>query len=252
MRRLFVAFCLILGSSFWSQAGILETLGLKKTPVEQVAADALSQDDLIGGLKQALGEGVSHAIQQLGRDGGFLTNSNVRIPMPEKLHQAEKTLRLLKQDKVADDFIATMNHAAEQAVPEATDVFRDAIKGMSFSDAKTILKGTNTAATAYFRRTTETNLFQKFLPIVQQATGKTGATAAYKRMTDAVKPKGALGSLTGSFISTDSLDLDNYVTTKALDGLFTMVADQEKKIRENPAARTTELLQKVFSAVGKP
>jgi hypothetical protein len=171
--------------------------------------------------------------------------------MPEKLHMVENTLRVLKQDKLADEFVATMNHAAEQAVPEAAGVFGDAIKGMSIEDATAILMGTNNAATQYFRRTTETNLFAKFLPIVKRATDQTGVTATYKQLTEKAGGANSFGSFGRSLLGTESLDVDAYVTNKALDGLFKMVAEEEKSIRENPAARTTALLQKVFGAATK-
>jgi len=145
-----------------------------------------------------------------------------------------------------------MNRAAEQAVPEAAAVLGESVKQMSIADAKTILTGTNNAATQYFRRTSETNLHARFLPIIKAATEKAGVTDAYKRMTD--KASGGLGGLSGlsgNLLGGQAPDLDGYVTRKALDGLFLKIAEQEKAIRENPVARTTDLLQKVFGAVGK-
>jgi hypothetical protein len=138
-----------------------------------------------------------------------------------------------------------MNRAAEKAVPEAAAVLSDAVRQMTLADAKAILTSTNTAATDYFRRTSQTNLHARFLPIVKQATEKTGVTAAYKRMME----KTSLGGFSASFLSKDAFDIDDYVTRKSLDGLFLKIAEQEKAIRENPAARTTELLQKVFGTV---
>jgi len=213
--------------------------------------DSLSQDQVTQGLKEALGKGVQHAVSQLGHDGGFLTNASVKIPMPEKLHTVETTLRTLKQDKMADDFVNTMNHAAEQAVPEAAGVFGDAVKGMSVADAKAILTGPNDAATQYFRRVTQTNLHAKFLPIVKTATDKTGVTSSYKRLVATASGGSYLGSFGGGLLKPDSLDIDDYVTDKALDGLFKMIAAEEKAIRENPMAQSSGLLQKVFGAVGK-
>jgi len=204
---------------------------------------------MVGGLKEALGKGVEQAIARLGHEGGFLTNMSVKIPLPDKLRAVEKTLRVVKQEKLADDFVNTINRAAELAVPEAASVFREAITAMSLSDAKAILTGGTNAATQYFRRTTETNLFNKFLPIVKKATDEAGVTSAYKRFVEKGATTGSLGSLGNSFLKTDSLDVDSYVTTKALDGLFKMVAEEEKRIRENPAARTSELLQKVFGGI---
>jgi hypothetical protein len=241
-----------------ARAGWLDALGLAKSPTNSAAStaiSALSQDQMVGGLKDALGNGLQHAIASLGHDGGFLTNLNVKIPLPEKLQSVEKALRKLKQDKLADDFVTTMNRAAESAVPEAASVFGDAVKQMSIDDAKSVLTGPPDAATQFFRRTTQTNLYARFLPIVQKATAKTGVTSAYKNMMAKVSGGGALGGtlsgLAGNYLGADALDVDAYVTNKTLDGLFKMVADEEKSIRENPVARTTDLMQKVFGAVAK-
>jgi hypothetical protein len=260
-RRIAVMTAVVLCSAS-SRAGLLDKLGSYVTNsaatteagsgVASPALNALSDDQLVGGLKQALSNGLQHAIGQLGHDGGFLTNVEVKIPMPEKLRLVEKTLRSLKQDKLADNFVATMNHAAEQAVPEAATVFADAVRQMSVADAKAILTGPNDAATKFFRRTTATNLFARFHPIVQKATAAAGVTSAYKKMTAAAA--GSSNTITkslGGLLGSDAMDVDTYVTNKALDGLFKMVADEEARIRTNPAARTTELLQKVFSAAQK-
>ena len=205
---------------------------------------ALSQGDVASGLKEALSKGVNQAIAHLGKDGGFLNNLDVKIPMPPQLKQVDKTLRKLGQDKLADEFVATMNHAAEQAVPIAANVFAGAITNMTVDDAKAILTGPNDAATQYFRKTSSAQLHEKFLPIVQTATQKVGVTAAYKNLMKQAGP-------VAQFLGADASDIDSYVTTKSLDGLFKMVAAEEKKIRENPVARTTDLLQKVFGAAVK-
>ncbi len=217
---------------------------------------SLSQDQVVRGLQEALAKGLQQAVARLGHDGGFLTNLNVKIPMPEKLQKVETTLRAMKQDKLADDFVATMNHAAEQAVPEAGAVFADALKQMTIQDATSILTSTNDAATQYFRNATQTNLYARFYPIVQKATQATGVTAAYKSLMEKAnvggitQKLGGLGSsLGGALLDKDSIDLDAYVTNKAMDGLFKMVAEEEKQIRQNPVARTTDLLQKVFGAL---
>ncbi len=216
---------------------------------------ALSQDQMARGLEDALAKGLQQAVAGLGHDGGFLTNLNVKIPMPEKLQKVEAAARAMKQDKLADDFIATMNHAAEQAVPQAASVFADALKQMTIDDARAILTGPNDAATQYFQKTTQTNLYAKFYPIVQKATANTGVTAAYKNLVDkagVTKSLGSFGSaLTGSLLDKDSLNVDDYVTRKALDGLFKMVAAEEQQIRQNPVARTTQALQTVFGALKK-
>jgi len=248
--------------AFSSRAGFLDKIGNLVTNATATtnagsstaspALNALSQDQLVGGLKEALSNGLEHAVGQLGHQGGFLTNLEVKIQMPERLKLVEKTLRSLKQQKLADDFVASMNHAAEQAVPEAASVFADAVRQMTIEDAKAILTGPNDAATQYFRRTTATNLFERFHPIVQKATASAGVTSTYKKMTAAAA--GSNNSFTkslGGLMGSDAMDVDTYVTNKALDGLFKMVAGEEAKIRANPAARTTDLLQKVFSAAQK-
>ncbi len=245
------------GGQHLGRAGLFDFLGLGNTATNGSVAlpagvAALSQDQVVQGLKEALGKGVQEAVSRLGHDGGFLTNLDVKIPMPEKLRTVEKTLRALHEDKLADEFVNTMNHAAEQAVPQAASVFADAVAKMSIADAKNILAGTNNAATRYFRTTTETNLFDRFLPIVKQATDQTGVTSTYKRFmekTEGTGSFGGLGSFGRSLLGSDAMDVDSYVTDKALDGLFKMVAEEEKRIRENPIARTSDLLQKVFGAV---
>ncbi|MEN8108503.1 MAG: DUF4197 domain-containing protein [Pseudomonadota bacterium] len=208
------------------------------------AAAALSNDEMIAGLKEALDKGTQFAVDKLGKDGGFLNNKKVRIPMPDSLSWVEKSLRTVGQDELADEFVATMNHAAEQAVPEAAEVFGDAIQKMSVEDATDILNGPDDAATQYFRTNTEAELTDRMRPIVEQATANTGVTSAYKNMT------AQAGGMT-SLLSTDVTDLDGYVTGKTLDGLFLMIAKEEKRIRENPIGRGSELMQKVFGAYTK-
>ena len=234
--------CLLGADQVGHAAGFFDFLGLGKKSTNAVASAAgLSEQQITEGLKEALAKGVMQAVTNLGREGGFLRDPKVRIPIPENLKRVEQTLRTLGQDRLADDFVGTLNHAAEQAVPEAASVLGESVKKMTVADAKSILGGTNTAATAYFRRTSETNLHARFLPIVRQATSKTGVTRSYKQMMDKV-------GFASAFLGQDSGDLDSYVTGKTLDGLFVKIGEAEAAIRANPAARTTELLQKVFGA----
>lgn len=228
-------------------ASLFEVLGLKP---KATAVTSLSEEQIIPGLKEALAHGVQYAVTNLGRDGGFLLDAKVKIPLPDSLKTVEKTLRKLRQDRLADEFITTMNQAAERAVPQAAGVLGDAIKQLTVADAQAILTGPNTAATDYFRRTSQTNLYARFRPIVQSATEHAGVTSAYKRMTDTAS-LGNLGGFGAALLGSNSFDLDDYVTRKALDGLFLKIAEQEKLIRANPAARTTELLQQVFGAAKK-
>ena len=213
--------------------------GTSTTSTASTSLASLTQNEMIGGLKEALSKGVQKAVADLGRDDGFLKNLDVKIPMPDSLKRVEKGLRMAGQDKLADEFIATMNHAAEKAVPEAAAIFGDAITKMSLDDAEAILKGPDDAATQYFRKTGEAQLTEKMMPIVKQATEKTGVTASYKQLMQQAGP-------ITQFMGQGAPDLDRYVTGKALDGLFKMVAAEEKSIRQNPVARSTDLLKKVF------
>jgi hypothetical protein len=206
-------------------------------------AGALSQTEMVSGLKEALGVGVERAIKLLGRDGGFLRDGAVKIPLPGVLGKVESGLRAMGQGALADEFITTMNRAAERAVPEAASIFGDTIRDMTLQDAQGILQGPDDAATRYFRQQSGERLTQALRPIVEQATAGAGVTSAYKKM---IGKAGFLASL----VDQRQLDLDSYVTDKALDGLFLKLAAEEKQIRENPLARSTDLLKKVFSATG--
>ncbi|MCH9674045.1 MAG: DUF4197 domain-containing protein, partial [Gammaproteobacteria bacterium] len=204
------------------------------------SSSVLSNGDIVQGLKQALLQGSQKAVGQLGQTDGFLGNPKVRIPMPASLQKVESTLRMLKQDKYADEFVQTMNRAAEQAVPKAVDMFKAAISQMTVADAKNILGGPSDAATQYFRRVGGPKLTQDFRPIVENATSQAGLTSSYKQLMN--KGGGVLTQLMGK----EATDLDGYVTEKAVDGLFTLIAEEERLIRENPVARTTDILKKVF------
>lgn len=231
-------------------ADLLDSLGLRKRGRE---LRTLSEEQITGGLKEAIGKGVQQAVEALGKADGFLGDASVKIPLPASLKKVEAALRSVGQERMADDFVVTLNRAAEQAVPEAAGVLAESVKQMSLEDARSILTSTNTAATDYFRRTSVTNLHARFLPIVKAATARVGVTATYKDLLGkaGLNQSGLLGGLSRSFLGGESLDLDDYVTRKALDGLFLKIAEEEVKIRENPGARTTELLQKVFGSVKK-
>jgi hypothetical protein len=238
-------------------AGVLDTLKSiagTNTPKPGGSVAALSTEEMTRGLKEALSKGVQKAISGLGREDGFLKNLDVKIPLPESLKKAESAARLAGQGHLADDFIVSMNRAAEQAVPQAISVLADSISKMSIADAQAILKGPDDAATQYFRRTSETNLVEKFRPIVTKATDSVGVTQKYKQLTGTFGAAQSLGGLFGGSkksASAGAMDVDGYVTQKALEGLFKMVAAEEKAIRANPAARTTDLLKKVFGSGSK-
>ncbi|HQX55811.1 MAG TPA: DUF4197 domain-containing protein [Pyrinomonadaceae bacterium] len=209
----------------------------------QRSTTKVSDNDIAGGLKEALSKGVGSAIKSLGKEDGFLGNVRVKIPLPNSLQKIEKVVRVAGQGKAVDEFVASMNHAAEKAVPVAVDVFVDAIKQMTFDDARNILFSKQSdSATQFFRKTSEETLREKFRPIVEEFTAKTGVTQKYKAMI------GKAG-FAAQFLGKDATDLDAYVTQKALDGLFLLVADEEKQIRKNPLGRTTSLLKKVFGVL---
>ena len=217
----------------------------KKTTTNTKTTSTVSDTEINNGLKAALFQGVENAVKSLGRENGFLDNVRVKIPLPNALQKTEKTLRVLGQGKKVDEFVESMNHAAEKAVPVALDIFLDSVKQMSFTDAKNILLSKqDDAATQFFRRTSEKRLSEKFRPIVEDFTAKVGVTQKYKEM---IGKYGFLGKAVGQ----DAGDIDGYVTQKALDGLFLLMADEEKKIRTNPIGRTTDLLRKVFGGIFK-
>ncbi len=245
---------LLLGAALLSTtAHSADLFDFLKKKTESVTTNAgalsltgLSQDQVAQALKEALGKGVSSAITNLGSVNGFLANPKVKIPMPEKLRTIEKSLRALKQDKYADEFVTTMNRAAESAVPQALPIFTDAIKGMTIEDAKKLVNGGQDSATQFFKSKGEQQIQEKMAPVIKQATEQAGVTAAYKKLLD--QAAGASTFLNRLNFDTSALDVDKYVTQKASDGLFKMIAEEEERIRKNPAARTTELLQKVFGS----
>lgn len=222
--------------------GLLGSFGIAQTKKKKTttAKTTVTDSEITGGLKEALTKGVRFAVDTLGRENGFLGDTRVKIPLPKSLQKIEKPLRYAGQGKAVDEFIESMNRAAEKAVPVAIDVFVDAISQMTFDDARKILfSGQNDAATQFFRRTSEETLREKFRPIVEKFTQEVGVTQKYKTMMSKY-------SFAGKFLGKDATDLDGYVTQKALDGLFFMVAQEEAKIRKDPIGRTTNLLRKVF------
>lgn len=210
----------------------------------KTGSSSLSEETIVAGLKQALNQGVEQSVKQLGKDNGFLGDASVKILMPKTLRKVEKGLRKIGQDDVADDFIGTMNHAAEQAVPKTTNILIQAVKDMTLKDAINILKGEPDAATQYFKRTSSSHLSSAIKPIVQTATSSVGVTDSYKKM---INKAGFLAK----YVDKDSLDIDQYITDKAIDGLFVKIAVEEKRIREDPVARTTDILKDVFGSLTK-
>lgn len=205
-------------------------------------AGEVSNKDAASGLKEALARGADAAIGQLGRKDGFLGDARVRIPLPESARAAEKMMRTLGMKKQADELIETMNRAAEMAVVEAKPILSNAVRTMSFDDARGILTGGDDAATQYFKRTTSDAIAGKFLPIVKKATAKVGLAAQYNEYAGHAAKFG--------LIDKNDADLDTYVTHKAMDGLFLMIAEQEKAIRKDPIGTGSSLLKKVFGSIG--
>ena len=200
----------------------------------------LDTNTLIQGLKEALEVGSKRAIEEISQPGGYLDNTNIRIPLPDTIDTAASLLRKYGLGSQVDQFEESMNRAAENAAPQATALIVDAIKQMSFEDAKKIYEGSDDAATQYFKEKTSDQLRSLFQPSVKSSLNEVGATRYYGELADEAKEIPYVGDKL-------NVDLDNYVTEEALNGLFTMLAAEEKKIRENPAARTTDLLKKVFN-----
>ena len=202
---------------------------------------SLSNQDAARGIKGALSSGASSAIAKLGVPGGFLNNPKVKIPLPPALDELAKGLRLMGRGKDADELVTTMNQAAEQAVPEAKQLLIGAVKSMSIQDAKKILTGGDDSVTQFFREKTSEPLAVKFLPIIKKSTDRVGLAQKY----DQFAAQGAkFGLLKG-----DAANIEQYVTHKALDGLYLMIGEEEHAIREDPAAAGSAIVSKVFSAL---
>ena len=227
MRVLLVLLAGLLVSG-WSQAG---------------GFDGLSNRDAATGLKDALAQGASVAIKKLGAENGFLGDDKVKIPLPEAIARIRGGLKLLGLQGQADDLIVAMNRAAEKAVTEAKPLLANAIKSMSVEDAKGILTGGDTAATEYFRRKTGAQLAQVFQPVVTRATAKVGLAEKYNQLAG----KGAQLGL----VDAKQAKIEDYVTQKTLDGLFLMIAEQEKAIRRDPVGTATGMAQKIFGMLSK-
>ncbi|HAJ70881.1 MAG TPA: DUF4197 domain-containing protein [Methylophilaceae bacterium] len=210
-------------------------------------ANALSVSDLTnteasGGLKEALMQGIGKAVSSLGATDGFLGNKEVKIPLPSSLKKIEKGMKLLGMGKQSDELVLKMNRAAEAAVPEAKALLIDSVKKMSVADAKAILTGPNDAATQYFKKTTSAQMAAKFLPIVQKATEKVQLAETYNKYAE-------MGSKFG-VVKKEDAKIEQYVTNKALDGVYLMIAKEEAAIRQDPVGQASGLLKKVFGAIG--
>ena len=199
----------------------------------------LSDAKIGSGLKEALKIGTENAVTLTGRPDGYFRNQAIKILMPEKLQTLEKGLRMVGYGPQVDEFVVSMNRAAERAAPAAKQIFWDAIGEMTFEDARKILSGGDTSATQYFQAKTSDRLATAFRPVVDQAMSEVGVTRQYKELV------GRYQAI--PFARSESLDIDQYVVRKALDGLFHVLGEEERRIRTNPAARVTDLLKEVFA-----
>ena len=203
----------------------------------------LATQQVIAGLKEALRVGTENAVKQTSREGGYSENPAISIPLPEKLKPMAQGLRKIGLGGQVDKVKAKMNRAAELAAAKAAPVFIDAIRNMSFKDAKRILKGDNTAATDYFRSETSDELEKRFSPIAKEQMNQLGVVHLFEKLQNRYNQL--------PFVTDSNYQIDDYVVSKALDGLFTVIGNEEKKIRQNPKARTTQLLKNVFGNSGK-
>jgi hypothetical protein len=214
---------------------------LKGLPTTQ--QPGLGDAKIVSGLKEALQVGTKNAVALTGKPDGFFGNAAIKILMPEKLKTLETGLRAIGYAPQVDELILSMNRAAEQAAPAASQIFVDAISAMTFDDATKILHGSDTAATEYFKDKTTDKLTVAFRPTVERAMNQVGVTRQYNALI------GQAGNI--PFFRTESYDLNQYVVGKSLDGLFHVLGDEERKIRTNPTARVTDLLKEVFGSTGK-
>ncbi len=221
------------------------TLGLlllaAYTQAQALSLKDLTEGDASAGLKTALEKGALAAVAYLGKPDGFLQNAKVRIPLPGFLEDASKLLKKLGQGKRVDELVTAMNRAAEAAVPMGKDLLVNAVKTMSVSDAKKILSGGDTSVTEFFAEKTRTPLGERFLPVVTKATEKVGLAQKYNQL--AAKASGF------GLIKKQDAKIEQYVTGKTLDGLYIVIGDEEKKIRQDPVGTGSAILKKVFGAM---
>jgi RNA binding exosome subunit len=236
MKRIcFLIFIISLFSMTLTHAGLLDDV------MKNIGSSGKGEPDestVVSGLKEALSIGTDKAVTNVSQVDGYFGNQVIKILMPEKIQKVADILGKVGYQKQVDDFVLSMNRAAEKAAPQATSIFVDAIKGMTIEDARKILNGGDTAATEFFKSKTHDKIYDVFKPIVSSSMDEVGVTRSYKEM------MGKYESF--PFMSKESVDLDHYVTNKAMDGLFYMVGQEEKKIRTDPAARVTDLLKTVF------
>lgn len=215
--------------------------GLGASPVRAGALDAVSNADAASALRVALERGAGQAVARLGKPGGFLDDPKVRIPLPDGLRQAEGLLRTMGRGRELDELVASMNRAAEQAVPEAKQLLVAAVKSMSVSDAKSILTGGDDSVTKFFKSRTQAPLTERFLPVVTKQVSRLGLAKRYNALA------GQAGKL--GLLKERDASVERYVTTRALDGLYLMIAEEERAIRQNPVKAGSKLIERVFGAL---
>ncbi|MBV7534622.1 DUF4197 domain-containing protein [Duganella sp. sic0402] len=220
---------------------LLLLLSLLAASAYAISLADLSNTDASGGLKAALETGSNAAVAKLGADGGFLNNPKVRIPLPKILEQARPLLKMTGKAKQLDELVVQMNHAAESAVPMAKPLLLDAVKSMTISDAKNILAGGDTSVTDFFRAKTQDKLAVQFQPVVKKVTDQSGLASKYNTAMSLAPKLGVLAK--------DQATVEGYVTQRALDGLYTMIAEEEKAIRADPIGTGSKLIGKVFGAL---
>jgi hypothetical protein len=225
--------------------GMAQFKDILKKASEQAAVLTKSNSslDIAAGLKEALNKGVTEQVSKLTKTDGFYKNEAVKILMPEELLKVDRTLRKMGMSTLADDGIKALNRAAEDAVKEATPIFVGAIKNMTITDAKSILMGNETSATTYLQKSTAAALYAKFSPVVQTSLGKVGADLIWASI---IKKYNTI-----PFVKTINPDITDYVTNKSLEGVFKMITVEEKNIRTNLNARTSDVLKKVFALQDK-
>lgn len=249
MRRSVIAFAigLALAAAAGAHAQSVEDQLKDRLLGSRSGNDSLTERDAAGGIREALAQGVDRAVRQLGKEDGFFRDQAVKILVPEKLRKLSDLARQLGAGKKVDAFELSMNRAAEKAVPLAAGILADSVRQMTLQDAIGLVRGGETSATDFFRRTSEQKLYDAFLPIVAKQTASVGVTQKYKDFTKKAGGNALAGALLGGDgKGMSGADLDDYVTRRTIDGLFHVIAEQERQIRRNPGSRTTELLRRVF------
>jgi hypothetical protein len=240
-RALITTFLLSFAIACFAQSPLDQIWKSATGQKSQTSADSLSTNKITAGLKEALKVSTSKAVAKTGKPDGFLKNPAIKILLPPKLQTAGKGLRMIGMGPQLDELEVGMNRAAEQATPLAKQIFLNALLKMTFTDARNILTGGDTAATEYFRKTSSADLTTAFKPIVHEQLLKVGVVRQYDQLMQ--------NPLAGSLLQSKQLSMDDYVVGKTLDGLFFMLGEEEKQIRKNPAAQTTTLLKEVFGAI---